>query len=420
MPDFHKNIDQDIARLRKESAENTNQFESYIESSAFRQEMNAAAQKEIKLNLREHIAKSILLIPSRSNDSGRRNITTNQDSFGVNLIDARTRRNVTSIIPNRNYLIQANIVNRGDLYLPTANVEFFVSKKRREEDVEFIASKIAVNFLGLQITGRLEKGRIVIGDVLKVLGEDVTYTTRVNGITQPATSSTFHTIENTNAEVTLFLSLGRNLRNRFKSEIKIGDVLVNANTPLQDLSFRMRVEDSFTITGRGTVVTGKVEQGVYDFRTKKNINVFTGTSRSGTRNQLNLRVTGKAKRSMANMVGPGSTVGFLISRSRKPIKRGDIIETTRKPFTVTRRVHVDSKDIKDQEFVGRTTTHLDAFDAKVVHIPWKAPSKKDRRDYIFTVRTFSLSPYDMPDNFDLLNPSKDRHVGSKKIIWHIS
>lgn len=83
--------------------------------------------------------------------------------------------------------------------------------------------------------------------------------------------------------------------------------------------FRMPIEDVFTITGKGTVVTGRIEQGT----------VVVGDSLwlTGKNGNMYVTVTGIERfRKILNSASAGDNVGILLKDVRRDqLGRGDIL-----------------------------------------------------------------------------------------------
>ncbi|MCL2570392.1 MAG: EF-Tu/IF-2/RF-3 family GTPase [Firmicutes bacterium] len=87
------------------------------------------------------------------------------------------------------------------------------------------------------------------------------------------------------------------------------------NRPSSSGSFRMIVEDIFSITGRGTVLTGQIESGQIRVGDTVLIN-----------NNLRGKITGvEAFRRTLTEAQAGEKVGLLINLNRNQISRGDVI-----------------------------------------------------------------------------------------------
>ena len=86
-----------------------------------------------------------------------------------------------------------------------------------------------------------------------------------------------------------------------------------------DPTFRMTVEDVFSIRGRGTVVTGKVESGM--------INVGDEIFLLGQTGPRKVTVSGlEMFKKIQNMAWPGDNVGVLLAEVTKDqVRRGDVL-----------------------------------------------------------------------------------------------
>ena len=96
-------------------------------------------------------------------------------------------------------------------------------------------------------------------------------------------------------------------------------LLAEANAASPTGPFRMTVEDVFTITGRGTVATGRVETGVVKVGQEVRI------SRAGT-TLATTTVTGvEMFRKVLESATVGDNVGLLLKGDTN-VMRGDVIE----------------------------------------------------------------------------------------------
>jgi elongation factor Tu len=86
-----------------------------------------------------------------------------------------------------------------------------------------------------------------------------------------------------------------------------------------DPSFRMTVEDVFTIRGRGTVVTGRVESGTLNVGDEIHI-MRQGSSKKTV-------VTGiEAFRKLLNQAQTGDNIGVLLRDvGKQEVQRGDVL-----------------------------------------------------------------------------------------------
>jgi elongation factor Tu len=86
--------------------------------------------------------------------------------------------------------------------------------------------------------------------------------------------------------------------------------------------FRLTVEDVFTITGRGTVVTGVVESGVLAVGGQVDVVRADVTV-------VTTEVTGIEKfRATLDVASPGENVGLLLRDvTREQLRRGDVVQT---------------------------------------------------------------------------------------------
>ena len=91
--------------------------------------------------------------------------------------------------------------------------------------------------------------------------------------------------------------------------------------PTGDGSFRMPVEDIFTISGRGTVVTGRVESGTVRVGMQVNVVRDGGVATTTT-------VTGvEMFRKVLDSASAGDNVGLLLKGlSKEQLHAGDLIQ----------------------------------------------------------------------------------------------
>lgn len=94
-----------------------------------------------------------------------------------------------------------------------------------------------------------------------------------------------------------------------------------------DPSFQMTVEDVFTIRGRGTVLTGRIERGVLKVGDE-----VTLKSQSGSKKIV---VTGiESFRKIQTEAKAGDNVGVLVRDvTQKDAKRGDTLTGSESEFT---------------------------------------------------------------------------------------
>lgn len=84
----------------------------------------------------------------------------------------------------------------------------------------------------------------------------------------------------------------------------------------EETGFEFLVEDVFTISGRGTVVTGRIAKGTISVGESVNINGVLGSTITGI----------EAFRSKKDYATEGENVGLLLSGvDRTQVKRGDRI-----------------------------------------------------------------------------------------------
>ncbi|MFZ1042059.1 MAG: EF-Tu/IF-2/RF-3 family GTPase [Anaerolineales bacterium] len=94
-----------------------------------------------------------------------------------------------------------------------------------------------------------------------------------------------------------------------------------------DPSFRMTVEDVFSIKGRGTVVTGKIETGT--------VKVGDEIVIQGKSGELKAVVTGvEMFRKTMNQANAGDNIGLLLKNIAKPdVQQGDLLLPSSSEFS---------------------------------------------------------------------------------------
>lgn len=97
-------------------------------------------------------------------------------------------------------------------------------------------------------------------------------------------------------------------------------VSADSQQPADGMEFRITVEDVFSITGRGTVITGKVEMGAVSVGDKVTLKRTDGSERQVT-------VAGiEMFRKMKNVAVAGENVGMLLRQvDRNEVGRGDVL-----------------------------------------------------------------------------------------------
>jgi elongation factor Tu len=122
-----------------------------------------------------------------------------------------------------------------------------------------------------------------------------------------------------------------------------------------DKPFLMPVEDVFTITGRGTVVTGRIERGVLKVNEEVEIvGIHTGPPAKTT-------VTGvEMFRKLLDEGRAGENVGLLLrGTKREDVERGQVVA---KPGSITPHTHFDGNVyILSKDEGGRHTPFYDNY-----------------------------------------------------------
>lgn len=371
-------------------------------------------QKEYDLRMGLYEGKSELLIPHHPNDKGDLSLRSSHlNSLGVNI--KKSNYPVSNLSPSTNYQIECTVINHGDLAVPLANVEFFISPKFKPHDFEMEITGTG-RFLSTTIRGKVIKGSVDLLDHIRILCEDHIIHTRINGIIiHPPTGPTQTSYRaEEGEEVTFYVGISKTTANTLLME---GQRIVEADPqpPLAQRAFRFRITDVFRITGRGTVVTGKVEQGT--LRAGEKVNVFKGDSGRGNILHISTSKLERFNRSVSTIT-PNMEVGILLGNFRGTINRGDIlVKSSRETFNEKIDPIPEPEKVNEYEFLGRTSISVPAMDSTIASFPFRTSGVKDRNEYIFTCRVFATTPVDMPDNFDTLNPKMEKRVGAKKLPW---
>ncbi len=406
-------LNKDIGEISREIAKSEMNYSENFKKEHANIKKNFR-EKEYNLGMTLYEGKSELLIPHFPNDKGALNLrSTLLNSVGVNI--QQNNYTVHHLLPSNNYQIACTVVNNGDLPVPLANVEFFISPKFKpyKFEMEIVSSG---HFLGTTIRGKILKGAVVLLDHIRILTADHVIHARVNGIIIHPSSGPTQTSHHANEgqDVTLYVSVSKPTQ---QSMIRKGQRLVDGGThpPIAQRAFRFRIKDVFNIVGRGTVVTGKVEQGT--LKAGEKVNFFKGDSGKG--NIMNITtVSFDRLNTTINTIIANMEVGILLRNFKGTITKGNIlVKYTREPFTEIIESMPEPEKVNEYEFLGRKTISVPAMDSSVVTLPFRTSGTQDRSEYIFTCRVFATTPVDMPDDFDILNPKKERRVGAKKIPW---
>lgn len=97
-------------------------------------------------------------------------------------------------------------------------------------------------------------------------------------------------------------------------------VSADSRQPADGMEFRITVEDVFSITGRGTVITGKVEMGAVSVGDKVTLKRTDGSERQVTVSGIEMF------RKMKNVAVAGENVGMLLRQvDRNEVGRGDVL-----------------------------------------------------------------------------------------------
>lgn len=98
------------------------------------------------------------------------------------------------------------------------------------------------------------------------------------------------------------------------------NAFAGASQPAGGAGFKITVEDVFTITGRGTVITGRVETGSVSVGDAVTLQRTDGSSRPVT-------VIGiEAFRKIKNSAAAGENVGLLLRQvNRNEVGKGDVL-----------------------------------------------------------------------------------------------
>jgi len=129
----------------------------------------------------------------------------------------------------------------------------------------------------------------------------------------------------------------------------------NVPEPVRDTdkAFLMPVEDVFTITGRGTVITGKIERG--QIKVNEEVEIV------GIRDKQKTTVTGiEMFRKLLDYAEAGENVGLLLrGTKREDVERGQVVV---KPGSVTPHTNFDANVyILSKDEGGRHTPFFDNY-----------------------------------------------------------
>lgn len=408
-------LNKEIGEITEEikSAERIYKEELKSEQNRFKEKYG---QKEYGFGMGLFEGKSELLIPHFVNDIGNlASRSSNLDSIGVQLMEGNYP--VNQIRGNRNYEISCTVQNRGDLAVPLANVEFFVSPKFKPHNFEMEVFSTSY-FLNTTIKGRILKGSINLLDHIRIIGDDEIIHTRIEGIIiQGVDGRSISDFEASEGQtVTFYTKIPKVIS---QTLIKPGSRIIegDATPPLPSRAFKMKVNDVFSISGRGTIVTGKIEQGSLSANEK--LNVFKGNGGRGNIYNIELKTITKMGRTISSASSPNE-VGLLLGKFRGEISRGDIIvKTSREEIDAVVKPIPEPDEIKDYEFLGRKVISVPALESNQVRFPFRTNAIKDRNEFIFVCRVFSTTPIDMPTNFDTLAPKREKRVGAKKLGWNL-
>ncbi len=146
----------------------------------------------------------------------------------------------------------------------------------------------------------------------------------------------------------------------------------------KDKPFMMPVEDVFSITGRGTVATGRVERGVLNVGDEVEIIGIDETARKTT-------VTGvEMFRKLLDYAEAGDNIGALLRGvSRDDIKRGQVLA---KPGTITPHTNFKAEVyVLSKEEGGRHTpfftNYRPQFYFRTTDVTGMLPSRRRRNGY---------------------------------------
>ena len=141
--------------------------------------------------------------------------------------------------------------------------------------------------------------------------------------------------------------------NSIKKLMEAVDTYIPTPARAVDLPFLMPIEDVFSITGRGTVVTGRVEQG--------KLNVGAEIAIVGLRDTTKTTVTGlEMFRKLLDEVRAGDNAGVLLRGTKKDdVERGQVLAI---PGSITPHTKFDAQVyILSKDEGGRHTPFFDNY-----------------------------------------------------------
>ena len=409
-------VNENIAELNEEI--NEVEFDFYERTKPYRDQKYGKSEFQEKygpklyyFNLNVFQGKSHLMIPSTVDDYGvRPQLGIDYNSHGIQVL--KNNLPIDQIDSPGKYKIKCKVQNNGDLSVPVANVEFFMAPKFKSNDLEIhisnikatpIRAKIARMNYKVTVDGEIKKGTLHLLQYVNILGDSEVMHTRVTKLTvknngQIAAANFAEEGDIVVLEFEVSPAQSNGLKNAYQI---IGDhPVVDPGTK----DFRLKVEDVFSISGRGTVVTGKVEQG------KAKVGDTFSLLRGGTK-LTDLTATGfEGFRQTINEVSTGMDVGILFRGTTKDMfKKGDVLlklsEATNKGIPLPK-----PDTLSDFEYLGKVAVDVPALGSSFAELEVDI-DKIGAKGKIFACRAFSLLPIDMPENFDSLDSKYNRHVG---------
>lgn len=410
MSDFIENIDREIARLDQEIQENKKVIDHYKNEPVPDQPKEYDRYK-YGFEMEEFIGQSCLVLPHYWEDNGARPTTTAGNSAAIALYKNGTQ--VYQVEPESDYDLRCLVKNLGDLSLPVCNVEFFLYRQSTYHLTPFEIKSINGNALTVFInTGSLYKD----ANIVLTLDHFQVFT-KITGL-KKAGAELLSASEGEEVQVEIIID------NNFAGmHIHAGSMLAldPANTFNNQSEYVIRVEDVFSITGRGTVVTGQVEYGI--FRNGDTIHIRANgtnhllTSKFYSGREFRKLNTGAIKTEFKT----GEDTGILLRGvNRDEVSRGDLItkpDLDQYDAIIVPLSNADDTLLKAYDFLGTVSINVSQFNETFAHFSFRTGKVTERNFYRFATRVYALAPQDRPQDLSTLNPQKQRHCAIARFNW---
>lgn len=374
------------------------------------------SDKSYFFNLNMFEGKSKLLIPSIVDDYGTRPQSgIDYNSTGIQILKGNAP--INKIDSSGKYTVQCKVQNAGDLSVPIANVEFFVGPKYKSNDLDIKVNKVVMTpkrisgrmSLKIEVRGEVKKGSLQVLQHVYLIAEGRVVGARVTKLFIERNGQ-YVTANSTNEGDQVALDLDVSIENATFLR-NVYQIIADTSIESSDLKdFRLKIQDVFSITGRGTVVTGKVEQGMVEVG-----DTLTLYREGVKQTNLTLTITGfEGFRRTLDQASTGMEVGMLFRGvSKDNFKKGDLLIKVSNP--VNRNANPPKSDnLSDFELLGKVAIDVPALGSTLAEFEFDA-EKIGAKGKIFACRVYSLMPIDMPEDFDSLDAKINRHVGLLEI-----